>query len=155
MTDDVTNEISAAIRTLRLTNSEIRLVQAVEAERIYLTALARFVSGPDRRWWWEAFQLPHAWLELQDSSSFRLIPEIVPDPDERVWFLAEDDRLTYFPVYEVTPAVAVSVIAECYGFEYYLIAGNFQWLVCENHHNTVFAVGELVKSRLEALSKRY
>jgi hypothetical protein len=56
--------------------------------------------------------------------------------------------LPYFPVYDATPAVVQQIIGECYGFEYYLIAKNLSWLLCENHHDMVIAVGG-VRQRLE------
>jgi hypothetical protein len=51
-------------------------------------------------------------------------------------------------VYDATPAVVQQIIGECYGFEYYLIAKNLSWLLCENHHDMVIAVGG-VRQRLE------
>jgi hypothetical protein len=52
-------------------------------------------------------------------------------------------------VYDATPAAAQAVIGECYGFEYYLIAKDLSWLLCENHHDTLIGIGEVVRSRIE------
>jgi len=77
--------------------------------------------------------------------------EIVPDPNERVWFIAEESRLPFYPVYEATPNAAQRVIEECYGFEYYLVAKDMTWLLCENHHGWLIGVGELICDRLCSL----
>lgn len=51
-------------------------------------------------------------------------------------------------IYETTPAVAQAVIGECYAFEYYVVARDLGWLVCENHHDVVIAGGAPVEERL-------
>jgi hypothetical protein len=53
------------------------------------------------------------------------MPQIVPNPDELVWFIAEDSHLPHYPVFETSPNVATQIIGGCYGFEYYLIAKGF------------------------------
>jgi hypothetical protein len=68
---------------------------------------------------------------------------VVTDASERVWFVAEDEQLPYFPVHETTPAIAQEVIGECYAFEYYPIAKDLSWLLCENHHDVLMALGDL------------
>ncbi len=74
------------------------------------------------------------------SRGFR---ESSPTLEEKIWFVAEDDTLPYYPVYETTPAVAQRLIGQCYGFEYYLAAKDLSWLLCENHHDVVLALGSL------------
>ena len=119
-----------------------------EARSLTATFLFRFTGGVDSRWWWERFTLPTAAHRYPDGKGFRRIWALVPDARERVWFVAEDDQLPYFPVYDATPAVVQQIIGECYGFEYYLIAKDLSWLLCENHHDMVFAVGS-VRQRLD------
>jgi hypothetical protein len=76
------------------------------------------------------------------------MPKVAPNPDALVWLIAEEDQLPHYPVFETTPRIATKIIGECYGFEFYLIAKNFEWLLCETHHNNVFAIGSLVEERL-------
>ena len=44
------------------------------------------------------------------------------------------------------------MLAECYAFEYYLVPTDLAWLVCENNHGVLLAVGEPVRTRLASLS---
>jgi hypothetical protein len=62
--------------------------------------------------------------------------------------VAEDDQLPFYPVFDGKPSAAQRVIGECCGFEYYLIAKDLTWLLCENHHDWLIAIGEQVRSRL-------
>ena len=62
----------------------------------------------------------------------------------------EDDQLPFYPVYDSTPQAAQAVIGECYAFEYYLIAKDLSWLLCENHHDTLIGVGDEVRRRMAA-----
>jgi len=119
-----------------------------ESNRIYLAALHRFVGTDDRRWWWESFREPGASLAFASGDGWRKLPLIVPNPSERIWFIAEDDQLPQYPVFETSAEMASRIIGECYGFEYYLIAKDLSWLVCETHHNVLCAVGQAVEERL-------
>ena len=76
------------------------------------------------------------------------ITEFVPDANEQVWFIVEDDSLPFYPVYDTTSAAIRAVIAECYGFEYYIVQREFEWLLCETHHNRMIGVGRVVEERL-------
>src|SRR5689334_18923019 len=136
MTETVKDEIQNAIQTLGLSDSAIKLLPADEGHRIYNMALSHFVASGERRWWWEDFRFPSTSVRFDDQKGFERIEEIVPNKREKVWFVVEDedDQLPFYPVYEATPEAAQAVIGECYGFEYYLIAQNLSWLLCETHH---------------------
>ena len=144
----VLNEIEDAMRRLRLGQDDIALVPD-EAGRVIVSALeSHFVTTPGRRWWWEDFCFSTTSIHFLDQRGFTRIPIVVPDPDERVWFVVEETLLPSYPVYESTPRVVEQVIGECYGFEYYVVAKDLRWLVCENHHNCIIAIGTEVESRL-------
>src|SRR5262249_9104135 len=89
----------------------------------------------------EHFTLPVATAHFADGKGFMRITAVVPDADEKVWFVAEEDELPHFPVYETTPAIAQAVIGECYAFESYLVSKDLRWLLCENHHDALMAIG--------------
>jgi hypothetical protein len=153
MTMSIRDEIDDARRQLRLSTEQLAEVEDGRARELTTAFLARFTGGEDVRWWWEYFPMPAAAVHFDDGKGFTRITAIVPDPDERIWFVTEDDQLPYFPVYETTPAIAQQVIGQCYGFEYYLIAKDLGWLLCENHHDTLFATGA-VHDRLLAQRPR-
>jgi uncharacterized protein DUF6756 len=145
----IRDEIDDARRRLGLSADELAEVPDAQARDLTAAFLAHFTGGVDARWWWEHFSPPVGAARFPDGKGFTHIAALVPDALEKVWFVAEDDQLPYFPVYDVTPSAAQAVIGECYGFEYYLIAKDLTWLLCENHHDTMIAVGR-VRERLAA-----
>lgn len=143
----VKDEIRAAIERLGLSSDVFRELPDDEAERIYFSALRRFVPEGEPRWWWVHFSSSAA-VDFPAGDGWRHIPEIVPDANEHVWFIVEDNSLRFYPVYDATPSAICAVIAECYGFEYYIVQRGFQWLLCETHHNRIIGAGEVVEKRL-------
>lgn len=66
--------------------------------------------------------MPSTSATFSDQQAFTRLCSIVPDPEERVWFVAEDDQLPFYPVYDAPPAAVQRVLGACSGFEYYLIS---------------------------------
>ena len=146
--ETIIDEITQAVDRLGLSPVAMRLLPAQENEEVFRAALRHFVASGGRRWWWEDFRLPGKSLAFTEGDAWKHLPRIAPDPKESIWFIAEDDSLPHYPVFETTPEVASLVIGECYCFEYYVVAKDLSWLVCETHHNVVCAVGEAVEARL-------
>jgi hypothetical protein len=142
----VTDEIQSAIVQLGLDDGAIRLLPQDESRPLYYDLLEHYVNGQDRRWWWEDFKEPSAGILCHDQQAFKILPSLVPDESETVWFMVEEDQLDHFPIYVTSPIVATAIIEECYGFEYYLIARDRRWLICENHHGRLIGIGDIVKS---------
>ena len=145
----IVDEIEQAVDRLGLSSSSMRLLPPPQGEAVVLAALSHFVAGGDRRWWWESFREPGKSITFESGDGWRQVPKIAPNPNEPVWFIAEDDSLPRYPVFETTPEVASLVIGECYGFEYYLVGKDLSWLLCETHHNVICAVGAVVEARLQ------
>ncbi len=144
----IVEEIQRATERLGIAPGAMTQLPPDESNRIYLAALHRFVGTDDRRWWWESFREPGASLAFASGDGWRKLPLVAPNPSERIWFIAEDDQLPQSPVFETSAEMASRIIGECYGFEYYLIAKDLSWLVCETHHNVLCAVGQAVEERL-------
>ncbi len=149
--NNVKDEIKDAVEKLQLEPVEFRELPDAEARHVFDLALSTFCSGVDRRWWWEGFTKKYTAAQFNNEKAFEYITELVPNPYEQVWFIAEDVTLPFYPVYEATPVAARAVIGECYGFEYYLIAKDMRWLLCENHHDTLFAIGQEIEEQLTKL----
>jgi hypothetical protein len=146
--ETIVAEIERAVATLQLPSGAMEQLPPGQSEDVYFAALRHFVSSGDRRWWWEAFRNPGTSVAFEEGNGWRHIPTIVPNPHEAVWFIAEEDQLPHYPVFETTPHVASKVIGECYAFEYYVVAKDLSWLLCENHHNVMCAVGPSIEQRL-------
>ena len=144
----VTEEIETAVKNMGLKENDIRLLPAEENRLLYGALVERFVSGGDRKWWWEAFKEEAASQVFDDGMGFKRIPELVPDAKQKLWFVVEEDQMEFYPIYETTTEVASAVIGECYGFEYYLAPKDQRWLICENHHNTIIGIGKVAENEI-------
>jgi len=146
--DTIIDEINQAIYRLTLAPDDFRLLPSHESDELYHKVLNHFVASGDRRWWWEDFRLPGKSVTFDSGDGWKRLPQIAPNPTEFVWFIAEEDSLPYYPVFETTPEIASLVIGECYAFEYYIVAKDLTWLLCETHHNVMHAIGASVEARL-------
>ena len=150
--ETVREEIRRAIAALEIPDDAVRELCDDDARRVLDDALRAFVLGDNPQWWWESFNRPGVWASFAEGNGYQRISELVPDPDEEIRFVVEEDALAFYPVYQTSPRIAQAVIAECYAFEYYLIAKDLGWLLCENHHNCLIAIGEKVEAKLRQYS---
>ena len=150
MISEVTAEIESAAAEAGVAALVVRL-QPPDSTGVYRDVCNHFVAGGDRAWWWEAFLHPHEKSVLRSAQAFEVIGQLVPNPHEPIWFIAEDDQLPHFPVYDTTTDAIARTLRHSYAFEYYLIAKDLSWLICVNHHGVLFGVGDPVRSRVRSL----
>jgi len=143
---EVSQEISVAIKTLKYSEEQIKLLDFDSGRKLYYELLDWFVKSGDRRWWWEDFKLQSFNL-LDYDKPFEHLNEIIPDLDKNVWLMVEDDQESFYPIYDCSPKIISQLIGECFGFEYYVIDKNKGWLICENHHNRMIGVGDIIKAK--------
>jgi len=143
------DEIQRATQALGFSPERFRRLPAEDAQRVYKSALRHFVPQGQPRWWWEHFPASTG-VHFTAGDGWRHLTEFVPEADERVWFIAEDSVPTEHSVWEASVRDIQAVIAECYGFEFYVIQHQFRWLVCENHPDVVVSVGAEVEDKLRA-----
>lgn len=148
----VKDEIQNAIQELGLNEAEFNPLGDEAGGCVLKAVVSHFVTSGDRRWWWEDFRFPSTGVRFTDQRGFERLVKIVPDGMAKVWFIAEDSRPPFFTVYEATPETIQAVIGQCYFFEYYLVAQDFSWLLCENHHGNLIAIGKELENRLQQLN---
>lgn len=152
--ETVADEIDSAIRVLGLSSEAIRKLAPLDADCVYTAALHHFVSRKDSAWWWESFRQESTSRAFLGDSGWNHLLDLVPDPEERVWFITEEDAPPFYIVYEASPRALRELLGECHFFEYYLIDQDHEWLLCENHHRMVFAVGQEARERLTRFRTR-
>jgi len=144
-------EIESAIARLNLREAQFRQLPESEARTVFNEAELRFVDSKGRQWSWEDFRTPAVMVEFPESNGYCYLNRIVPSIYEPLWFIAETVGSDCFPVYEGKIEDIQAIIEECPAFEYYLVPKDFHWLVCENHHNVVFAIGAEVERQLREI----
>ena len=143
------DEIQRATRDLGFTSERFHRLPPDEAQRVYQLALRHFVPRGQPRWWWEHFPTSTG-VHFTEGDGWQHLTDIVPDADERVWFIAEDFVAPEYSLWEASVRDIQALIGECYGFEFYIIQRELRWLVCETHHDVVVAVGLEVEDNLRA-----
>jgi hypothetical protein len=145
------DEFDAAIEKLNLGHDTVCLLEPDINRKLYDELLNCFVNGGDRRWWWEAFKSSFR-IEI-DGYVLDQLNRMMPDLSQKVLLMIEDNYKPYYPIYDIQPTSIAPLLNECAAeFEYYIISKDFSWLLCENHHDTLFGIGELLKVHLSLLS---
>ena len=142
----IADVIRDAVNSLGL-QARVRQLNAQEAAKAVAATEGRFISGRNSRWWWERLNdelriVSHA----PDADGYKLVELICPD--EPAWLIASDDEDPPWPVFIGMPKDLVRVIGECHHFEYSVASPRLEWLVIENHHSEVIAVGEPAAGKL-------
>ncbi len=143
---EVKVEISNAIKTLGLQQKDVSLLNKKLNAALYFDLLNYFVKSGDRRWWWEDFK-QNSFDFIDYEKPFEHIVNIIPDLNKNVWLMVEDDQEDCYPIYDCNPSIIGQIIGECFGFEYYIFDKNKKWLICENHHNRLIAIGQKLKEK--------
>jgi hypothetical protein len=147
----IVDEIEAACRTLALEDADFRRLPELEAKRIYEQVEAHFVGSQGKNGWWGNFRQPAARANFLDQHGYERITQIAPDA-ARAYLIPEPGGQGWPPVYACSVRAAQQLLGECYAFEYYLVAEDRQWLIGENKHGVMTAIGEPVERRLRALA---
>jgi hypothetical protein len=158
MSDEVLEaEIREAAERLGLPPSRFRILPEDAASEVWRGVEARFVVEPRSGWWWSWFQPEPASAHYigEASYGYRYITEVVPPDSAALWLIAGDCLDRSFVVCEGSIEDIRDVIGECFGFEYYVIPKGFDWLLCENHHDILIAVGDAVRDRLIDMASRH
>jgi hypothetical protein len=116
----------------------LRKLLQEEAVSIQREVTARYVNGsPHRFWWWN---LKRPIDEHYDRKTVKL-SSILPTRTGACWLIL-DTEAKWLPVYEIDAGHVERLIDDCPGFEYYVVALNFSWLVVETHHDQYYLCRE-------------
>ena len=150
MDNDVQCEVDRSRRDLGLVE-RLRAVPLPEAERLYKEIEQRFSLRPGTRWIWEHLAPPSDSRHISQPAFIHLPVLCSSESSDVIFFPGSDgeDVCAYIGcIHDVT-----KVIGDCFGFEYIVVDPQFTWIVGENHHDVLFAAGEMAVGRLRLLSK--
>ena len=153
-------DIDEAVASLHLTTEDFKPVNLFKYEQTLVSILDKFTTlgkrGLSYSWLWEHFKEPRFSFYFEDAwKRLSVIVEPLVAPEEMLWFVAEDERGTKqngnFWLYEGKLKPIASLLGEMTSFEYYLVPKTFDWLLCENHHEVFYGVGEPIVERLKTV----
>jgi hypothetical protein len=140
------DEVARSINQLGLAG-KLDALPDDEARRLFDEVETRFSGQKGARWIWEHFVRPPVSRVFDDDRAFVRLPRIVPSETEELILFAGCDE-TPCCAYRGTVGAIAAVLGYCPFFEYCIIPCGVDWLVYENHHGSLMAIGEPVASRL-------
>ena len=141
--------IEDAVAELKLGNDSIRTLSKTESSAVLSKITSHFLTDQNALFWWEFLKLPsQSWTP--ESDSYHYLNQIVPDSGEPIWLIPTDDDEN--PVFETSTSTATQIIGECAAFEYAICNLELNWLIIENHHDCLIAVGDTVIEKMNQLA---
>lgn len=149
-------EVQAALREAGLPPGALVPVRATRYRAVLDRVLDTFTTGGrwtgDRRPLWTELKGHVVSAQVGDGPS--TVALLIPGPDA-VWLLLEDWAGTkaegHSWVFEGEARAAAAVLGQLFHVEYAVVARDCSWLLCENHHGVMTAVGDVMKERFQAL----
>jgi hypothetical protein len=117
-------------------------------EKVYskFCKIDHFKSEPI--WLWEYFILDV--VSISVVKPWKYLPKII-NKDENIFFFINDEANKFW-FYEGKIETIVEVILKSsYLNELYFLSKKYEWLVCINHHDVLYATGSVVPERLRQL----
>lgn len=143
-----------------VSDADFQLVNLHHYRSILLKMIDQFTtlepSGLNALWWWNSFKDPkYSWPDCLPMCA-PVLRQLVP-ADETIWFVAEDwgrqKKHGNFWLYESRIGAITAILDEAWHFEFYLVSKKFAWLLCQNHHDVLMAVGEPMVSKLKRMTE--
>lgn len=155
MWTDLRKEIESIREDFGLTDNQYRPLglkdwQEIE-EKVYQTfcKLTHYKSRPV--FLWEYFKLDT--FAVSTEHPYIYLDKLVDD-NEAVWFFVTEtvNEVVKFWFYEGQVKAIQTITAEAsYIDELYLVSKKYDWLICINHHDTLFASGQTMPDKLRQL----
>lgn len=145
------NQVLAAAELLSLSPAEFRQLGPMQWSGVLARIFEEFAITSDTgvTWLWENLKREGVCL---GTANIRLILSQLFPSDTAVWLVVEDwDRTKLkgnYWVFEGKYGSVVAVLGEMHHLEYYIVDRGFGWMVLENHHNILVAVGEPAEAQL-------
>ncbi|GGK24425.1 hypothetical protein GCM10008955_17520 [Deinococcus malanensis] len=147
--------VREALQDAGLSHSDLVPVRLTRYQAVLERVLETFttfgVRGENRLWLWEGFKGSRVSTPVEDGPS--VMAQLLA-PHDLVWLLLEDwegtkKRGNYW-VFEGEVQSVTAVLKHLFHVEYYVVDREFAWLLCENHHGVMTAVGRTMPERLQA-----
>jgi hypothetical protein len=128
---EIENWIRDAVEQQGISIRKLPREAAIQVQR---EVTARYVKTNSPCTWWWNFSRPVD--ENYDRNTVRL-SDIIPTSNGLCWFIPDTEQ-EWLPVYELEVSQIEKLIDDCPGFEYYIVAKDFNWLLVETHHDQYY-----------------
>lgn len=144
------NKVLEAARELDLASEAFLQVGPGKWEPVLKSIFEKFANTSETgvTWLWQ--HLKDHGVIAQTGNSLSYIGSLF-EPDSKVWVVFEDwDRTKKngnCGVFEGNYGAAIGVLTNMHDIEYYIVDRELNWMIMENHHDILIAVGEPAESR--------
>jgi len=151
------NKILAVARELHLTADSFHQVGPSQWASVLKRIFQEFATTSETgiTWLWQ--QLKHEGVSTQTEHNNLSHLSTLFENESKVWVVFEDWDHTKkngsYWLFEGNFGSAINVLNNMHGIEYYIVDKKMHWMVMENHHDILIAVGEPAESRLLAFKK--
>lgn len=127
-------ELEDAIKSLGIRNYYVD-----RPEKIISEIKHTYVNGNPMAWWLSLKNRQNTFTYTDNSgykNILRIVSEIFNDKktiNENVFFIADEDNECMY-LYNIPLQSLAGIIENCRYFEYYIVAHDLSWLICENDH---------------------
>jgi len=145
------NKILEAARELDLGSEAFRQVSPGQWESVLKNIFEKFANTSETgvTWLWE--NLKNQGVSFQTDNGLNYIDSLF-ESETNVWVLFEDwdgtKKNGNYWVFEGNYDSTVDLLNNMHGIEYYIVDRKLNWMIIENHHDILIAVGEPAESRL-------
>jgi hypothetical protein len=152
------NSILSAARECNVDEASFRQLPGGRAhellDRVLESFTTRGLGNRNLRCLWEDLSDPHSFVDGPHDLGVLLTFGPAETP---VWLIVEDfggtKEGTPFWIFEATLAAAVATLKNHHLLEFYVVSRSLTWLVGENHHDVLFAVGEHAVAGLREIAR--
>lgn len=149
---DFKSEILVRARNLGFNSEEFDSVNIYAWPEIMKKIETKFVirrnTNTKFNWWWEDLKGEKTSVIFPEDNGWSYLDQLV-GKHEKVWFVGCNSKydVTKFYLFQGYVKPIQQVLGEMYPFEYYLINKKYEWMLCENHHGVMIALGS-IRNRL-------
>jgi len=145
------DDIQKAKKEISLNENLLKEVSHLEYEEILKKINSKFLTTnkyDDKIWWWQSYKdLKSYAIHFKKGLAFEILDKLLPNKEIKYWFIASEENGKYW-LYESGIETIKTIIGEMYGFEYYIVDKKYNWILCENHHDILIALGKEIADKL-------
>ena len=147
------HEILQIAAALGFSTADFRVIGITDWEPVMKKIEEKFLKDQYNKWvwWWDGHFKGPVYASGLFSVPFVILDKLIP-LQESVWFIAEG-RKNKLWLFEGNIKSIQLVLAEIYAFEYYIVSKKYEWLLCENHHDVLFGVGEKIIEKVKQVEE--
>lgn len=159
MWTELRQNIETIRRESRFSEDEFKPVDIISWKQLQDNIISTFCKIETHKdkfnWLWEDFKQDTYSVRFEKNYPFDSLLQLV-DASEQVWLVINEsvNDGTKFWFYEGQIKPIAFVLGKSFADEVYIVSKRYDWLLCINHHDVLFATGLNMPGKLKQLDKQ-